>query len=672
MLIRLSIKNIRKSIKDYAIYFFTLVLGVCIFYVFNADRRAVFDAGGVRTKSDSIDQMVWAISSMSIVVSLILGFLIVYANRFLMKKRNREFGIYLILGMKKGDIAKILFGETLLVGAVSLTAGLLLGIGLSQFMSLLVAHMFEADMGRFVFTVSIPAIGKTILYFVIIYVIVILMDTVLIMKTRLIDLLLSKKKNEKVHLKNPVICCIIFVAACIMLGTAYYNVTAGQLDTEAEVMIQILLGIVGTFLVFWSVSGALFQIMKKCSGIYYKRLNSFAFSEIRSQVNTSVAAGTIICLLLFATICILSSAFALKDYKAKQVKKVAGISVSMEKWTTDGKTVRDVLEKSEFDFSAFQDCHEFYTYETREVTMKDLMGSAGEELLKTQQGFEEFLDSEVELIHESDYNRVAELYGYKKVHLGAAGYAVSATTEFSKKYFNKGLKEKVRLTIQGQVLDAAEEKCQETYLMMSYSDQNMGVVIVPDTISFPKESRHASYLLADYSPKYDTKEFRNYMDSDEFRYQKEFTEHELLSVSTQSEIYDESIGSSGVVIFVAIYLGLVFVISGAALLALKELSDAIDGREKYRILQQLGVSEKELGHTLFLQMAVFFAFPLLLAMIHSIFGIQVCIELLSIYDIKAIIPALLICAAMIVGIYGGYFLLSYRGCKRIIITKRIR
>ena len=249
---------------------------------------------------------------------------------------------------------------------------------------------------------------------------------------------------------------------------------------------------------------------------------------------------------------------------------------------------------------------------------------------------------------------------------------MSATTEFSKKYFNKGLKEKVRLTIQGQVLDAAEEKCQETYLMMSYSDQNMGVVIVPDTISFPKESRHASYLLADYSPKYDTKEFRNYMDSDEFRYQKEFTEDELLSVSTQSEIYDESIGSSGVVIFVAIYLGLVFVISGAALLALKELSDAIDGREKYRILQQLGVSEKELGHTLFLQMAVFFAFPLLLAMIHSIFGIQVCIELLSIYDIKAIIPALLICAAMIVGIYGGYFLLSYRGCKRIIITKRIR
>ena len=655
MLIRLSIKNIRKSIKDYAIYFFTLVLGVCIFYVFNAIEGQSSMLEVSRTKSDSIDQMVWAISSMSIVVSLILGFLIVYANRFLMKKRNREFGIYLILGMKKGDIAKIL-----------------LGIGLSQFMSLLVAHMFEADMGRFVFTVSIPAIGKTILYFVIIYVIVILMDTVLIMKTRLIDLLLSKKKNEKVHLKNPVICCIIFVAACIMLGTEYYNVTAGQLDTEAEVMIQILLGIVGTFLVFWSVSGALFQIMKKCSGIYYKRLNSFAFSEIRSQVNTSVAAGTIICLLLFATICILSSAFALKDYKAKQVKKVAGISVSMEKWTTDGKTVRDVLEKSEFDFSAFQDCHEFYTYETREVTMKDLMGSAGEELLKTQQGFEEFLDSEVELIHESDYNRAAELYGYKKVHLGAAGYAVSATTEFSKKYFNKGLKEKVRLTIQGQVLDAAEEKCQETYLMMSYSDQNMGVVIVPDTISFPKASRHASYLLADYSPKYDTKEFRNYMDSDEFRYQKEFTEDELLSVSTQSEIYDESIGSSGVVIFVAIYLGLVFIISGAALLALKELSDAIDGREKYRILQQLGVSEKELGHTLFLQMAVFFAFPLLLAMIHSIFGIQVCIELLSIYDIKTIIPALLICAAMIVGIYGGYFLLSYRGCKRIIITKRIR
>ena len=457
MLIRLSIKNIRKSIKDYAIYFFTLVLGVCIFYVFNAIEGQSSMLEVSRTKSDSIDQMVWAISSMSIVVSLILGFLIVYANRFLMKKRNREFGIYLILGMKKGDIAKILFGETLLVGAVSLTAGLLLGIGLSQFMSLLVAHMFEADMGRFVFTVSIPAIGKTILYFVIIYVIVILMDTVLIMKTRLIDLLLSKKKNEKVHLKNPVICCIIFVAACIMLGTAYYNVTAGQLDTEAEVMIQILLGIVGTFLVFWSVSGALFQIMKKCSGIYYKRLNSFAFSEIRSQVNTSVAAGTIICLLLFATICILSSAFALKDYKAKQVKKVAGISVSMEKWTTDGKTVRDVLEKSEFDFSAFQDCHEFYTYETREVTMKDLMGSAGEELLK-----DEAIDIVVGSNRKSEIVHIIEEYYAGKDHSYLSD--ISKSCEYDDMEMSS-LAERTRAFI--KIQDGCNQFC--TYCIIPYA-----------------------------------------------------------------------------------------------------------------------------------------------------------------------------------------------------------
>lgn len=98
--------------------------------------------------------------------------------------------------------------------------------------------MFEADMGRFVFTVSIPADWEDDFVFRDhLCGSVILMDTVLIMKTRLIELLLSKKKNEKVHLKNPVICCIIFVAACIMLGTAYYNVTAEQLDTEAEVMI---------------------------------------------------------------------------------------------------------------------------------------------------------------------------------------------------------------------------------------------------------------------------------------------------------------------------------------------------------------------------------------------------------------------------------------------------
>ena len=309
MLFSLSLKNIRKSIKDYSIYFFTLLLGVCIFYVFNAigDQTAMMELSG--TKSRIVNTMNTALSGMSVVVSLILGFLIVYASRFLIRRRKKELGIYLTLGMRRSAVIRILLTETVLIGLLSLGAGLLIGIGLSQFMSLFVANMFEADMSRFVFTISLAAVGKTICYFVIIYLVVIVMNIVVVARSRLIRLLVADRVQETIHLKNPAVSFFLFLAACGMLAFAYYNVTANQeaMETQGDVMLQILLGIAGTFLIFWSVSGFVLAIVKKIPGIYNRRLNSFVLGEVSARINTSAAAGTIICLLLFATICILSA-----------------------------------------------------------------------------------------------------------------------------------------------------------------------------------------------------------------------------------------------------------------------------------------------------------------------------------------------------------------------------
>lgn len=146
MLFKISLKNIRKSLKDYTVYFFTLILGVAIFYVFNAiDSQSVML--DVRANvMDIIKLMNDMLSGVSVFVSCILGFLIIYASRFLIKRRNKEFGIYLTLGMSKRKISVILFFETLLIGIVSLVAGLVIGTILSQFMSVIVANMFDADM----------------------------------------------------------------------------------------------------------------------------------------------------------------------------------------------------------------------------------------------------------------------------------------------------------------------------------------------------------------------------------------------------------------------------------------------------------------------------------------------------------------------------------------------
>lgn len=149
MLFKISMKNIARSVKDYAIYFFTLVLGVAIFYVFNAIESQTVMLEVSRNTAEIIKMMTTLLSGVSVFVSFILGFLIIYASRFLIKRRNKEFGVYLTLGMGKRKISLILFFETLIIGIISLVIGLLIGVALSQIMSVFVANMFDADMTKF-------------------------------------------------------------------------------------------------------------------------------------------------------------------------------------------------------------------------------------------------------------------------------------------------------------------------------------------------------------------------------------------------------------------------------------------------------------------------------------------------------------------------------------------
>ena len=254
MLFKLSLKNIKKSIKDYAIYFFTLILGVAIFYVFNAidSQTAMLD---ISSRIDEILKLlVNLLSGVSVFVSFILAFLIIYANKFLMKRRNKEFAIYLTLGMSKRKISLILFFETLFIGILSLTIGIGIGFFLSQLMSILVANMFEANLTKFTFVFSKSACIKTLVYFGIMYLIVMIFNTINISKCKLIDLLYSNKKSEKVKLKNPLICILVFVVASITLGYAYYRANI-YMKNDFSILVLIAMGAISTFLIFWSLSG---------------------------------------------------------------------------------------------------------------------------------------------------------------------------------------------------------------------------------------------------------------------------------------------------------------------------------------------------------------------------------------------------------------------------------
>lgn len=281
MLYKLSIKNIKKSFKDYAIYFTTLILGVCIFYIFNSmDSQTAMLAVSSR-QSEVIDLLIQLLSAVSIFVSFILGFLIIYASRFLIKKRNKEFGIYMTLGMSKRKISLILLIETFIIGLISLGVGLLLGIVVSQITSIFIANMFEADMTQFTFNISKSAIIKTIVYFGIIYFIVMIFNTIIVNKNKLINLLQASKRGENIKIKKPLVCIILFILSVVLLGTAYYLVTGGVnklMEHDVSILlIPISMGVLGTVLFFYSLSGMILKILTKMPNLYYSKLNSFVF-----------------------------------------------------------------------------------------------------------------------------------------------------------------------------------------------------------------------------------------------------------------------------------------------------------------------------------------------------------------------------------------------------------
>ena len=635
-----------------------MILGVAVFYIFNAIETQTAMMEVSQTKAAIIDSMNGIMSGVSIFVSLVLGYLIVYASRFMLKKRKREFGIYLTLGMGRIRLAAMLWLETIWMGLISLAVGLLAGMGISQLMSLIVSNLFQADVSRYEFVISGQAVGKSILYFLLIYLVVMIFNTFSVSRARLAEFITAGRKKEKNFLKKPLLSGLVFLLAVVMLGTAYYNVTANQqaMTTETDVLTQVLLGIFGTFLVFWSLSGFLMTAAGKFRKLYYRRLNSFVVGELSNKLNSTVMACSVICLLLFMTICLLFSAIARKEYKDQEAAKLAPVSISMSKEMTDSKSIFDIMEVRGISMEDFQDLVSVYTYHLDEVTNYTLIGeSYGKE----------YDDQKAEVMKVGDYNRAARVYHMPEYELEEEEYLIVADQEGAVYIRNRGLADDREITIKGKSYHAKENTCQDGYLQMSYQPQNSGILLVPDSVKLGEEEQYKNYVMGDYRDK--SKEFAQEMDQNFAQIlNPEQSTYGKIQVTTQSAIYDDSIGTSAMYIFLGLYLGICFLISGSAVLALKILSDSADSREKYQILQQLGCEEKEIRRALRRQNGLLFLLPILLAAVHAIFGIQVCRTMLSIYGSKGSGAALAVTLALTGAIYGGYFLLSHKCSVKIV------
>ena len=683
MLFKISLKNIRKSLKDYTVYFFTLILGVAIFYVFNAiDSQSVML--DVRANvMDIIKLMNDILSGVSVFVSCILGFLIIYASRFLIKRRNKEFGIYLTLGMSKRKISAILFFETLLIGIVSLVAGLVIGTILSQFMSVIVANMFDADMTKFKFIFSMKACIKTLIYFAIMYVLVMIFNTFSISRCKLIDLLNAGKKTEKVTMKNPVICTIVFVIGVGILSYAYWMVTRGvrTLNTFDKIGIPIALGCVATFLIFWSVSGFMIRIFTSIKSVYYKGVNSFVLRQFCSKINTTVFSTTVICIMLFITISVLSAALSMKDSLSKDLDSMCPVDVQLAKYSYDAMSEayatsqnmnekdREMLEDSKLSiietlnnsgFDAqkyFKGVVEYNIYNTG-LTVKDTIGDINTD------DYQFMADAIMPVMTIGDYNSVARLYGNSTYELNDDEYIIVADYKNMVMIRNQALKKGIILSVNGKEYKPRYNECKDGFVQIGVQNMNDGILVVPDNAVKPQQVRSMG-LSADYRA--DTKEERYSIETQLDNLMKNISfKKSFISWNSRIELAESSVGLGALVTFIALYLGIIFLISSAAILALRELSDSADNKERYGMLRKLGVDERMIDMALFKQIGIFFAFPLILALIHSVFGIKFINIILATMGMSSMAASIGLTLAFVAVIYGGYFLITYL-CSRSII-----
>ena len=680
MLFKLSAKNITKSIKDYAIYFFTLVLGVAIFYVFNAIESQSVMLQVSESTAEIIELMTNMLSGVSVFVSFILGFLIIYASRFLIKRRNVEFGIYLTLGMGKRKISLILFFETLIIGVASLAIGLAIGIGLSQVMSVLVANMFDADMTKFQFVFSNSACVKTLIYFGIMYLFVMVFNTVIIGRCKLIDLIHSGKKVEKIKMKNPVICILVFAISVAMIGYGYYMVTGGLdvLDDSTEIYKAIALGAIGTFLLFWSLSGLVLKIVMSMKKVYYKELNSFTLRQVSSKINTAVIQLTLICLMLFVTICVLSSALSIKNSMSANLRDLAPMDVQLTKWIDHDsqnkkivkdteKTIFQTLEESGFDTKEnLKDVVNYTVYRDKKFTMKATLGDKVDELMK-QYKFLQY-DSKEDIVKISDYNKIAKQYGHETFTLKDDEYMVIGDFESMVEVRNEVLKNGQTIELKGKTYKPKYRECKEGFIEMSGNPATSGIFIVPDH-AVKALDVHMTGTIANYT-----------VGSKEERYEVEkkldkvienrWNKTSLISSNSKIDIAEATTGLGALVTFIGLYLGIIFLMASAAVLALKELSEATDNRERYMILKRLGADDKMVNRALFRQVGIFFMFPLLIAIVHSVVGLKFCTYILETFGKGGLLPSIVMTVIFIVVIYGGYFLITYLCSKNIIREKR--
>mgnify|MGYP000656635481 FL=1 len=723
MLCKLAWGNVRRAGRDYLVYLLTLTLGVTVFYAFNTISMQV-DIAGI--DEEGLAQVMGSmLGYLTYFLAGVMAFLMVYANNFIMKRRKKEFGLYQVLGMGRGRVATIMALETVIVSVVAFVAGIVLGVGLSQLMTFFTASLFKTQIANFHFFFSVHAFNLTLACMLVMFVLTLLLNLRAVRRTKLIELMGAERRNESIKTRNPWIAIAIFAVGVVLVGVAYYRLLRDGFPLTAtdsklqEAMNQFgittAMVTVGTFALFWGLSGMLIKLLQSLRGVYWRGLNMFTVRQLAAKVNTVCFSMGVIAMLLFLAITSVTCGMSIANVMNENLERYtpADMSQTYVYYTPDTLDYyKEYVNPSEADRMVLADTTvDLYPAwhgdpwhgdrkgksadnndETgKKINIADVAGehvqidsylsyplggsspsvSAGEmcktmgEKLPKAFGGSKADAMGLFVTPASQYNKLRQMMGEEPVSIGRDQYLLTCDmggelVDLYTKYMTGGH----ALTLGGHTLKPATDKSDEDTAAIANSamGSNPGTVVVADELlSQLNLQPYYSSLLVNYKQGMDTTE------ADE---SIEYTVLDNLLVDgkepgswgifiTRSEMYTQAAQMNGLISYLAIYIGFVLVVACAAILSIQQLSNVADGSRSYRVLAQIGCDDRQIRHSVMAQQAVFFLFPLAVGLAHSFVALKVIIELVSIFGNMSIGGTVGLTCAIFLAAYGGYFLVTY-------------
>lgn len=728
MLCKLAWGNVRRAGRDYLVYLLTLTLGVTVFYAFNTISMQV-DIAGI--DEEGLAQVMGSmLGYLTYFLAGVMAFLMVYANNFIMKRRKKEFGLYQVLGMGRGRVATIMALETVIESVVAFVAGIVLGVGLSQLMTFFTASLFKTQIANFHFFFSVHAFNLTLVCMLVMFVLTLLLNLRAVRRTKLIELMGAERRNESIKTRNPWIAIAIFAVGAVLVGVAYYRLLRDGFPLTAtdsklqEAMNQFgittAMVTVGTFALFWGLSGMLIKLLQSLRGVYWRGLNMFTVRQLSAKVNTVCFSMGVIAMILFLAITSVTCGMSIANVMNENLERYNPVDVSQTYVYYTPETLdyyKEYVNPSEADRMVLADATvDLYAAwhgdrkdpdnvadgikgksadnndETgKKVNIADVAGehvqidsylsyplggsgpsvvagemckAMGEKLPKALEGSNADAMG-LYVTPASQYNKLRQMMGEEPVSIGRDQYLLTCDMggelgDLYTKYMAGGH----ALTLGGHTLKPATDKSDEDTAAIANSamGSNPGTVVVADELlSQLNLQPYSSNLLVNYKQGMDTTE------ADE---SIKYTLLDNLLVDgkepgswgvfiTRSEMYTQAAQMNGMISYLAIYIGFVLVVACAAILSIQQLSNVADGSRSYRVLAQIGCDDRQIRHSVMAQQAVFFLFPLAVGLAHSFVALKVIIELVSVFGDMSIAGTVGLTCAFFLAAYGGYFLVTY-------------